>query len=293
MKKAEILFVGLVLSIIGLAACAGKFSEKAVVMPAIEGAAYVEDETCANCHEELIEEFGKTIHGRIADFETKEVRKGCQACHGPGSIHSEEGEVEKILSFKNLNPQEASAVCLNCHTTKGLMQWRGSEHDLQDITCTNCHRVHQEKTQMIKADPEVCYECHKVIRTKMLYTSHHPVREGKMGCGDCHDPHGGQGHLKTEERKINDLCLACHPDKQGPFANEHAAVVEGCNNCHQPHGTVANNLLKKTEPYLCFQCHHLHFLVKSHKNVAGTAGSKCTQCHYNIHGSDQSPWFAM
>jgi predicted CXXCH cytochrome family protein len=29
--------------------------------------------------------------------------------------------------------------------------------------------------------------------------------------------------------------------------------------CHNPHGTVANNLLKQGEPFLCLQCHEMHF----------------------------------
>ena len=40
---------------------------------------------------------------------------------------------------------------------------------------------------------------------------------------------------------------------------EHAPVTESCLTCHRPHGTVANNLLKQGEPFLCLQCHEMHF----------------------------------
>jgi DmsE family decaheme c-type cytochrome len=116
--------------------------------------------------------------------------------------------------------------------------------------------------------------------------------------------------LKTTER-ANDLCLKCHTRYQGPFAFEHDPVVEDCMMCHSPHGTVANNLLKQQEPFLCLQCHEGHFHAARASNSwtdvpppqGGTAAStdtiyksnygfqksfltKCTQCHTMVHGSD-------
>ena len=29
--------------------------------------------------------------------------------------------------------------------------------------------------------------------------------------------------------------------------------------CHDPHGAMANNMLKQNEPFLCLQCHEMHF----------------------------------
>jgi nitrate/TMAO reductase-like tetraheme cytochrome c subunit len=40
-------------------------------------------------------------------------------------------------------------------------------------------------------DTETCYACHMQIRAKTLRASHHPVREGLLGCASCHDPHDG------------------------------------------------------------------------------------------------------
>jgi DmsE family decaheme c-type cytochrome len=128
--------------------------------------------------------------------------------------------------------------------------------------------------------------------------------------------------LKTDER-VNDLCLECHTRYQGPFVFEHAPVSESCLECHEPHGTVANNLLKQNEPFLCLQCHEAHFhanreakvgLVtefKPGKTITGTMDAyedpmtphhiqgrsshhdwpqgmltKCTTCHQSVHGSD-------
>ena len=80
------------------------------------------------------------------------------------------------------------------------------------------------------------------------------------------------------------------------------------------HGTVANNLLKQNEPFICLQCHQPHFhsilagyegdygvsdaVAGADPGYAGLTGTsqhdswkrvmltKCTQCHQSIHGSD-------
>ena len=104
---------------------------------------------------------------------------------------------------------------------------------------------------------------------------------------------------------VNELCAGCHTAYQGPFVFEHAAVEEGCNTCHNPHGTLANNLLKQNEPFVCLQCHEAHFHIGregidtpisrptgSVTNQYGASGwrraysTKCSNCHSMVHGSD-------
>ncbi|MCK4502823.1 MAG: cytochrome C, partial [Desulfuromonadales bacterium] len=155
-------------------------------------------------------------------------------------------------------------------------------------------------------DPELCYSCHQEMQAKANFPSHHPIKEGKMSCGDCHNPHG---ELNTHER-TNDLCLDCHTRYQGPFVFGHAPVEDDCTTCHDPHGSVANNLLVQNEPFLCLQCHegHFHLLRASNfddadgiapteaANIVNSAhgtegfqtsfGTKCTTCHKVVHGSD-------
>ena len=113
--------------------------------------------------------------------------------------------------------------------------------------------------------------------------------------------------LRTDET-LNELCYKCHADKEGPFAFEHAPVVENCTICHDPHGSVADNLLKQNQPYLCLQCHGMHFHSAIKPDTVwlqahGASGApiatapeehsmqmimttRCTECHPSIHGSD-------
>jgi DmsE family decaheme c-type cytochrome len=158
-------------------------------------------------------------------------------------------------------------------------------------------------------EPEACYKCHPKIYALNALPSHHPVKEGKMTCSDCHDAHGQQnGNLKADgvPGTVNLLCWKCHADKQGPFAYEHPPVTENCGYCHEPHGTVANNLLKQPTTFLCLRCHDGHrqgnhgraFSNPPNTMVGARADidrvpalrqalyTDCTQCHTQIHGSD-------
>ncbi len=223
-----------------------------MTLPVIAGATSVGQEACLECHEGM----GAGIHSRLAGFEYMGGTAGCEACHGGGSLHVDSDDYGQILKFGELLPEESAAVCAKCHSDGKLMDWTHGEHALSDVSCNDCHAIHGgEKTALKQQDPELCYTCHQEQQAKANFPSHHPIKEGKMTCGDCHNPHG---ELQTEEQ-ARDLCLTCHARYRGPFVFEHAPVEEDCSTCHDPHGTIANNLLMQNEPFLCLQCHENHF----------------------------------
>lgn len=251
---------------------------------------YVGSETCATCHEDVSNAFKKTIHGKVAKFELGGQTGGCEACHGPGSAHVEDQDPKKIVSLKRLSPSEAGEICLKCHRNGLQMNWAGSAHDANGVSCTSCHDPHaQAEKQLTKKDPDLCYGCHANKQAQMNYPSHHPIREKKMNCSSCHNVHGGvTANLKEET--VNELCLGCHAEKQGPFAFEHLPVIENCTICHDAHGSIANSLQRQTQPFLCMQCHRghedAHHTAISTKTWQVSFYTKCTQCHSRIHGSD-------
>ncbi len=269
------------------------------------GRGQVGDQACLECHEDLALKNVGNIHHRLKSHESGGMQMGCESCHGPGEEHMEEADPAKILSFKNVSADVASQACLRCHQSLQMADWNLGDHALSEVGCTDCHSIHDEDG-LKKPDPQLCFDCHKDIMTKSNFPSRHPLREGKMTCSSCHQHHGSLvNNLKTTER-LNDLCLFCHADKQGPFIFEHAPVLENCAICHDSHGTVADNLLKQNEPFLCLQCHESHFHAGrlglthpktlpaggSSDNPFGEAGwrvaflTKCTQCHFRVHGSD-------
>jgi DmsE family decaheme c-type cytochrome len=256
-----------------LGACAtGAIREKQLTLPTIEGAEPVGQQTCLECHEDYAASFAVSTHGRLAEFELMGAAGGCEACHGNGSLHADEGDTSKILKFDQLLPEESAAVCAKCHSDGGLMDWTHSQHALSDVSCTDCHSLHGGSKHALKQqDPDLCYSCHQEQMAQANFPSRHPIREGRMSCGDCHNPHG---ELATHER-TNDLCLDCHSRYQGPFVFGHAPVEDDCTICHNPHGSVASNLLVQNEPFLCLQCHegHFHMLRKGFDPASGAFNS--------------------
>src|ERR1044072_6487641 len=105
---------------------------------------YVVSEACKDCHEDQLKAVMHTSHARLANISSwKGKVTGCEACHGPGKAHSEEGDPKKIISFKNKSSKEISETCLTCHAGKEERNnFRRGEHWRNDIGCTDCHSSH-------------------------------------------------------------------------------------------------------------------------------------------------------
>ena len=138
-------------------------------------------------------------------------------------------------------------------------------------------------------EPDTCFQCHKNKRAEIWRTSHMPVREGRMNCGSCHNPHGTTNEAMLRRATVNDTCYECHAEKRGPFLFEHAPVRESCLNCHDPHGSVNDFMLKVSRPRSCQQCHGT---VSGHPSNPRNPQSvyalnrECQNCHSQVHGSN-------
>ena len=150
----------------------------------------------------------------------------------------------------------------------------------------------QYPTKFLEAS---CYKCHQDVRSEMQKVSHHPVREGKMTCFSCHDPHGSITTKNLRAASVNELCYDCHTEKRGPFLWEHAPVTEDCTLCHNPHGSNHEALLKQRPPLLCQQCHSpgghpaLAYTSETAQNTFQQRfmlAQSCTNCHSQVHGSN-------
>jgi DmsE family decaheme c-type cytochrome len=225
----------------------------------------------------------------------------CTTCHNPHG---------------KIRPETRTDLCLQCHSNRApTMAWSSCSHALNGIACSDCHNPHPnmkvqpfiniqhtnirrpKRTPMAVDEPYVCYKCHANVYAENAMPSHHPIKEGKMVCSDCHDSHG-QAQNNLKEPTVNMVCYKCHADKQGPFVYEHPPVTENCGYCHNPHGTVANNLLKQPATFLCLRCHSGHRTVPGHPGGAPLDDvaanpvlqrafyTDCTQCHSQIHGTD-------
>jgi DmsE family decaheme c-type cytochrome len=258
-------------------------------------ATFVGAKACLTCHTSQAAAFEKTLMGRIG--KTQKGKFDCENCHGPGSAHVKAGGgrgVGGIISFRPEDQartaEENNAVCLTCHEKGDRTYWNGSTHETRGLMCTNCHTVMKEvsrKHQLKTAfEPDTCFQCHKDRRAQMARSSHMPLREGKMTCTNCHNPHGSATEAMLRENSINDTCYKCHAEKRGPFLFEHAPVRENCANCHDPHGSVNEFLLKVSRPRLCAECHGFGHGLSSGPAAVQSMGRSCQNCHTAVHGTN-------
>ena len=266
-------------------------------------ATFVDAKVCLTCHASQAALFEKTLMGKIG--KTQKGKFECQNCHGPGSAHVKAGGgrgVGGIISFRPEDQartaEENNGICLACHEKGDRTYWRGSTHETRAVSCTSCHTIMKNvspKFQLKTAfEPDTCFQCHKDRRAQMARSSHMPLREGKMVCSDCHNPHGTATASLLKQDSVNDNCYTCHAEKRGPFLFEHMPVRENCLNCHDPHGSVNEALLKVMRPRLCLECHgfgHLTNAPATGANSRGAFSRACMNCHTKIHGSNSpSGW---
>jgi DmsE family decaheme c-type cytochrome len=256
---------------------------------------FVGAKVCLTCHTSQATAFEKTLMGRIG--KTQKGKFDCENCHGPGSAHVKAGGgrgVGGIISFRPEDQartaEENNGICLGCHEKGDRTYWNGSTHETRGLMCTNCHTVmkavsrkHQLKTAV---EPDTCFQCHKDRRAQMARSSHMPLREGKIVCSDCHNPHGSTTEALLRADSINDNCYKCHAEKRGPFLFEHAPVRENCTNCHVPHGSVNEFLLRIPRQRLCATCHGIGHGLTSGPLAVQSMGRSCQNCHTAVHGTN-------
>jgi DmsE family decaheme c-type cytochrome len=259
---------------------------------------------CLDCHEERTTSFATTSHGRALTFGERRAASTCETCHGDGAKHIESNEPADIINPGRMSAADATQSCLDCHRENAAQtHWMGSAHQRRGVGCLDCHDVHEaaapDSMTNVSMRTEACYRCHQDVRADMRKVSHHPVREGKMTCLSCHDPHGAASRGNLRAATANELCYQCHTEKRGPFIWEHAPVRENCLNCHSPHGTNHLKLQNTSVPYLCQQCHlntrhpgTLYDATRLPTLENPATGSNrifnraCLDCHAAIHGSN-------
>jgi predicted CXXCH cytochrome family protein len=267
----------------------------------------VGSDQCQACHQGEFKSFRHSAHSLQA--------LECEDCHGAGSLHVKSGDGSGwIVRFKQQPVEAANGACLSCHNqSEKLHNWLTGSHAANGVRCVDCHEVHAQEIQagtqtrmnfetmtpgsvtvLSRLEPEssvrlesrsktndACLKCHQAQRAEMSLPYHHPLREGKISCVDCHNPHGGPAGNNLRTANGNQLCLTCHAQYRGPFSYQHPPVTENCLICHSPHGSPNAQLLTVSQPALCIQCHSDH-----HNGANLPLVDRCTNCHGSIHGSD-------
>jgi DmsE family decaheme c-type cytochrome len=205
-----------------------------------------------------------------------------------------------------------SVVCLDCHDdpAKAL---HGTPHqilatDVDDpdarVACTDCHTGDENHYQ---DDPEeypmsnpakatialataTCSGCH--INSHQQNMQERNVHaENDVSCLGCHQIHG-DGKAGLLHKEEFDLCLECHSDVRGEFAQPYRhPVSDGIVRCSECHMSLDKN--KRTLSYSridspCFGCHEYFRgpFPFEHQATLGfsTEEGGCLTCH-KPHGS--------
>jgi DmsE family decaheme c-type cytochrome len=267
---------------------------------AAPAAGYAGEQTCLTCHEEKTKGYHGSPHGRTQNARTPAAGKGCESCHGPGQAHVDAGgDKTKIKVLSTMTPAQVNETCETCHNRSNHQNWDGGKHAARNLSCTTCHSVHEAKSEkgQLKTETQVetCVQCHQKEVNKLRKAAHMPVREGKMECTSCHNPHGSQNvKMLKEGNSVTEACASCHTEKRGPFLFEHQVGRESCVTCHDPHGSNNERMLVAKVPMLCQRCHiHSRHPATIYDNTQinvnksdRAVGRSCVNCHQMIHGSN-------
>jgi DmsE family decaheme c-type cytochrome len=161
-------------------------------------------EGCLRCHSgEKMHAIAASPHANPDHPSAPLARQGCEACHGPGSIHVSRAHggqgFPRMITFgrgSGFSPKnEQEDACLSCHTedlgSTQAIEFRDSVHDKRHINCSRCHLIHAESDSIREKEYQaaVCYKCHKKVEAQ------HPRFEDKsidfdaLSCWTCHDVH--------------------------------------------------------------------------------------------------------
>jgi DmsE family decaheme c-type cytochrome len=265
-------------------------------------------DTCMGCHEGP--EVNDVFHAAHAQQNDARAPFGkgqlqCEACHGPGGNHAKrvkKGETRpSMIKFgrdADTPVPVQNAMCLGCHEKAQAAGWHIGPHDTNKVSCAACHDSHKRKDAVLSrvTQPDVCYTCHVSERGQFMKPYSHPVRQGRLGCSDCHKPHGTTAEKQLIRPTINETCFECHAEKRGPVLWEHEPVSENCDTCHSPHGATSPGMVKLRGPLLCQSCHsqqgHPSLSYGPQSLPGGSTPAmavplgNCMNCHSQVHGSN-------
>ncbi|HKE96309.1 MAG TPA: cytochrome c3 family protein, partial [Povalibacter sp.] len=222
---------------------------------------------CAECHST---DLRKNYDAQTQTYKTtwKQIDVGCQACHGPGSVHlARVRDAATGLGARGDGPEQNSAsgqspvpsphsssdfpvdlssgtaasqidTCARCHSRRATL-WGDYRHG-KPLLDTHLPSLLDASLYFVdgQIDGEV-YEYGSFLQSKMY-------RKG-LRCSDCHDPHSLQTRAPG-----NALCVSCH-NATTPAAR---ASIDTSTLKHRDYDSPA---------------HHFH--------RAGQPGSQCVDCH--------------
>jgi len=243
------------------------------------------------------EQYPDYDHDGIADI----VNIGCEACHGPGSLHIlGGGDPEFILAPSKLSTEDSNAICEQCHirvksVPNATHDWprRDDVHEpwIPGVTETPLKDFYTDAAGRWpdgvhgKQHHQQYFDFYESSKPTFQF---HPVK-----CVECHSPHTArQKHMIVT--KIEDEGLEI------PTSNDNNTL---CLACHATHGAFEEITKEQVAEY-DDNLDHIANVVAAHTNhpyaPTRTMGlSRCSKCHmpkvqksainYDIHAHTFEP----
>jgi predicted CXXCH cytochrome family protein len=245
------LYGGLATWALGVVSCS-TLTRTVVAPPDVPGAEFVGTAECATCHENVTSKFAGSTHAKLHVEGTHAKEIGCEACHGPGSVHVQAGGG----LFNIVNPGRAADACFQCHVDKRGEFNLVHAHPVMsgDMGCADCHDPHDGKATrgggaQLMSMNDACVKCHATQAGPFVF-EHEASREG---CTVCHSPHGSVNQKMLKSRNAT-LCLQCHFQEQTSTGiwiggRDHASFLGRgtcwSGGCHESvHGSHASSSLR-------------------------------------------------
>lgn len=204
---------------------------------------------CLYCHINQHEKIPDTINRYELPLSKMQLSIGCERCHGPGDLHSQErtegkpldpdhpGIDTSIVNPKHLSDDLQLSICAQCHLA-GKSRVKRKDRLAHDFRpglplelFINAFLAHPEAKFKNKAVGHF---------DQMLQAKCRTANGGKLLCTTCHDPHQKLESQAAQQQYIND-CKSCHQTQTCSETQEaRDKQQDNCIHCHMPTNSNTN-----------------------------------------------------
>jgi len=205
------------------------------------------DLNCAACHVTGFDvEFNQTSGEWTASWE--ELGVGCEACHGPGSLHIDppDGATRSEYIWNTVD----STLCGSCHNRGSSVGKLGGEEAGYPLDASGHPYMPGDDMDLFFVSAGIY---HPDDETSRVHRQQYPDYIGH--------PHADSLTTILESESGQETCLKCHStdymlaveDDKPSFDSVEFSIE--CVACHGPHGTNEDHDLRVERDQVCSQCH--------------------------------------